>query len=101
MAAFSFSAFDAKVQIDAWTAAAGMAMVEGGVAVATDYTYPAGLHVLGAGDAFVATFVQSLHVGLPLDEAARRGSVAGAIVASQLACSEAMPTLEELEAELA
>jgi 5-dehydro-2-deoxygluconokinase len=55
---------------------------------------------LGAGDAFVAAFVQSLHGGLPLAEAVRRGSVAGAIVASQLACSEAMPRLEELEAEL-
>jgi 5-dehydro-2-deoxygluconokinase len=55
---------------------------------------------LGAGDAFVATFVQSLYSGLPLEEAVRRGSVAGAIVASQLACSEAMPRLEELEAEL-
>jgi 5-dehydro-2-deoxygluconokinase len=56
---------------------------------------------LGAGDAFVAAFVQSLHADLPLDEAVRRGSVAGAIVASKLACSEAMPRLEELEAELA
>jgi 5-dehydro-2-deoxygluconokinase len=56
---------------------------------------------LGAGDAFVASFVQSLHAGLPVEEAVRRGSVAGAIVASQLACSEAMPTLEQLEAELA
>jgi 5-dehydro-2-deoxygluconokinase len=56
---------------------------------------------LGAGDAFVAAFVQSVQAGLPLDEALRRSSVAGAIVASQLACSEAMPTLEELEAELA
>jgi 5-dehydro-2-deoxygluconokinase len=55
---------------------------------------------LGAGDAFAAAFVQSLHVGLPPEEAVRRGSVAGAIVASQLACSEAMPTLEQLEAEL-
>jgi 5-dehydro-2-deoxygluconokinase len=55
---------------------------------------------LGAGDAFVAAFVQSLHAGIRIDEAARRGSVAGAIVASQLACSEAMPRLEELEAEL-
>ncbi|HVR14638.1 MAG TPA: 5-dehydro-2-deoxygluconokinase [Gaiellaceae bacterium] len=55
---------------------------------------------LGAGDAFVATFVQSLHSDLPLEEAVWRGSVAGAIVASQLACSEAMPRLEELEAEL-
>jgi 5-dehydro-2-deoxygluconokinase len=56
---------------------------------------------LGAGDAFVAAFVQSLHADLPVDEAVGRGSVAGAIVASQLACSEAMPTLPELEAELA
>ena len=55
---------------------------------------------LGAGDAFVAAFVQSLHGRRPLEEAVRRGSVAGAIVASQLACSEAMPRLEELEAEL-
>jgi 5-dehydro-2-deoxygluconokinase len=56
---------------------------------------------LGAGDAFIAAFVQALHRGLPLEESARRGSVAGAIVASQLACSEAMPRLAELEAELA
>jgi 5-dehydro-2-deoxygluconokinase len=56
---------------------------------------------LGAGDAFIAAFVQSLHADQPLEEAARRGSVAGAMVAAQLACSEAMPTLHELEAELA
>jgi len=56
---------------------------------------------LGAGDAFIAGFVQSLHSGRPLEEAARRGAVAGAMVAAQLACSEAMPTLQELEAELA
>ena len=46
---------------------------------------------LGAGDAFIAAVVQALHSGLPFEEAVRRGSVAGAIVASQLACSEAMP----------
>ncbi len=56
---------------------------------------------LGAGDAFIAAFVQALYVGLAPEEAVRRGSVAGAIVASQLACSEAMPRLEELEAKLA
>lgn len=56
---------------------------------------------LGAGDAFIAAVVQALHSGLPFEEAVRRGSVAGAIVASQLACSEAMPRLEELEAKLA
>src|SRR5947208_14864305 len=55
---------------------------------------------LGAGDAFIAAFVHSLHTGGSLEEAARRGSVAGAMVASQLACSEAMPSLAELEAEL-
>jgi 5-dehydro-2-deoxygluconokinase len=55
---------------------------------------------LGAGDAFVAAFVEGLHAHRPLDEAVRRGSVAGAIVASRLACSEAMPRLDELEAEL-
>jgi 5-dehydro-2-deoxygluconokinase len=56
---------------------------------------------LGAGDAFAAALVQSLYTGHSLEAAVRRGSVAGAIVASQLACSEAMPTLTELEAELA
>ena len=56
---------------------------------------------LGAGDAFVAAFVQGLHDGRLLEEAVRRGSVAGAIVAAQLSCSEAMPRLGELEAALA
>jgi 5-dehydro-2-deoxygluconokinase len=55
---------------------------------------------LGAGDAFAATLGHSLLRGLSLVEAVRRGTVAGAIVASQLACSEAMPRLEELEAAL-
>ncbi|HMI28653.1 MAG TPA: 5-dehydro-2-deoxygluconokinase [Gaiellaceae bacterium] len=55
---------------------------------------------LGAGDAFIAAFVHGLHTGRSLEEAARRGAVAGAIVASQLSCSEAMPRLAELEAEL-
>jgi 5-dehydro-2-deoxygluconokinase len=55
---------------------------------------------LGAGDAFAAALGQGLLRGLDLVEAARRGSVAGAIVASRLACSEAMPTLEELDAEV-
>jgi 5-dehydro-2-deoxygluconokinase len=55
---------------------------------------------LGAGDAFAAALGQSLLAGLPLVEAVRRGTVAGAIVASRLACSAAMPRLEELEAAL-
>jgi 5-dehydro-2-deoxygluconokinase len=55
---------------------------------------------LGAGDAFAAAVGQSLLAGLSLVEAVHRGTVAGAIVASRLACSAAMPRLEELEAAL-
>jgi 5-dehydro-2-deoxygluconokinase len=55
---------------------------------------------LGAGDAFAAALGQGLLNGLPLAEAVRRGTVAGALVASQLACSEAMPRLVEIEAAL-
>jgi 5-dehydro-2-deoxygluconokinase len=56
---------------------------------------------LGAGDAFAAALGQALLRGLPLTQAVRRGSVAGALVAAQLACSEAMPRLGELEEALA
>ncbi|MBA3366614.1 MAG: 5-dehydro-2-deoxygluconokinase [Actinobacteria bacterium] len=52
---------------------------------------------LGAGDAFAAALGHALLAELPLVEGVRRGTVAGALVASRLACSEAMPRLEELE----
>jgi 5-dehydro-2-deoxygluconokinase len=55
---------------------------------------------LGAGDAFAAALGHALVRGLPLVEGVSRANVAGAIVASQLACSEAMPRLEELEEAL-
>jgi 5-dehydro-2-deoxygluconokinase len=55
---------------------------------------------LGAGDAFAAALGHGLLHGLPLVEAVRHGTVAGALVASALACSEAMPRLEDLEAAL-
>lgn len=53
---------------------------------------------LGAGDAFAAALGHGLLRGLALVDAVRRSTVAGAIVASRLPCSEAMPRLEELEA---
>jgi 5-dehydro-2-deoxygluconokinase len=56
---------------------------------------------LGAGDAFAAALGHGLLRGLSLVDAVRRGTVAGALVAAQLACSEAMPWLDELEAALA
>lgn len=55
---------------------------------------------LGAGDAFAAALGHGLLRGLSLPDAVRRGTVAGALVASQLACSEAMPRLVEIEAAL-
>jgi 5-dehydro-2-deoxygluconokinase len=55
---------------------------------------------LGAGDAFAAAFGQALLRGAQVVEAVRRGTVAGAIVASRLGCSDAMPREDELEAAL-
>jgi 5-dehydro-2-deoxygluconokinase len=55
---------------------------------------------LGAGDAFAAAFGHALLRGASVVEAVRRGTVAGAIVASRLGCSDAMPRLDELEATL-
>jgi 5-dehydro-2-deoxygluconokinase len=52
---------------------------------------------LGAGDAFLAAFTAGLLEGLDPVAAARRGSGAGALVATRLACSDAMPTRPELE----
>jgi 5-dehydro-2-deoxygluconokinase len=52
---------------------------------------------LGAGDAFLAAFTAGLLDGLDPVAAARRGSAAGALVATRLACSDAMPTHAELE----
>ena len=55
---------------------------------------------LGAGDAFAAALGYAIVRGRGLAEGVRLGNIAGGIVASQLACSEAMPKLDELEAAL-
>ena len=52
---------------------------------------------LGAGDAFCASLLDGLLRGDPLEEACRRGNAAGAIVASRLSCSLAMPTRNEVD----
>jgi 5-dehydro-2-deoxygluconokinase len=51
---------------------------------------------LGAGDAFGGALCHGILSGWSLDETIRFASAAGAIVASRLACSEAMPTEEEV-----
>src|SRR5699024_10790592 len=56
---------------------------------------------LGAGDAFGGAFVHGLLRGAGLREMLEFANVAGAIVASRLECSTAMPTTAEVEADLA
>jgi len=55
---------------------------------------------LGAGDAFAAGLGYAIIRGLGLTEGVRLGNAAGAIVAGRVACSEAMPRLDELEGAL-
>lgn len=56
---------------------------------------------LGAGDAFGAALVHGLLSGWDPIRCARYANAAGAIVASRLACADAMPTAAELEAMVA
>jgi 5-dehydro-2-deoxygluconokinase len=55
---------------------------------------------LGAGDSFGGSLCHGLLGGWPLDKTLRYANAAGAIVASRLECSTAMPTADEV-AELA
>jgi 5-dehydro-2-deoxygluconokinase len=52
---------------------------------------------LGAGDAFGGSLVHALLAGWDIERAVRLANAAGAYVASQLACADAMPTMEQLE----
>ena len=56
---------------------------------------------LGAGDAFAAAFCAATLAGEPAATALARANAAGAIVASRLMCSIAMPTAAEIDALLA
>jgi 5-dehydro-2-deoxygluconokinase len=56
---------------------------------------------LGAGDGFGGALCHGLLAGWPLDRALRFANAAGAIVASRLECSTAMPTTAEVESLLA
>jgi 5-dehydro-2-deoxygluconokinase len=52
---------------------------------------------LGAGDAFAAALGAGILRGLPIPDMLRHANAAGAIVATRLACSAAMPTWDEVE----
>lgn len=56
------------------------------------------LNGLGAGDAFGGMLCHGLLAGWPLSRTLAYANAAGAIVASRLACADAMPTLAEVEA---
>jgi 5-dehydro-2-deoxygluconokinase len=56
---------------------------------------------LGAGDAFGGALCHALLAGWELERAMRFCNAAGAIVASRLACADAMPDLAELEEHVA
>ncbi|WP_371623492.1 5-dehydro-2-deoxygluconokinase [Streptomyces sp. NBC_01116] len=56
---------------------------------------------LGAGDAFGGALCHGLLAGWPLGRLVRYANAAGAIVASRLACSSAMPSPGEVEEALA
>jgi 5-dehydro-2-deoxygluconokinase len=55
---------------------------------------------LGAGDAFGGALCHTLLAGWELERSMRFCNAAGAIVASRLACADAMPTTDEVEAKL-
>jgi len=55
---------------------------------------------LGAGDSFGGAVCHGLLEGWPLERVLRFANAAGAIVASRLECSTAMPTTEEVESLL-
>jgi 5-dehydro-2-deoxygluconokinase len=56
---------------------------------------------LGAGDAFGGALCHALLAGWDLERAMRFCNAAGAIVAGRLACADAMPTVDEVEAKIA
>ncbi len=55
---------------------------------------------LGAGDSFGGALCHGLLEGWPLERTLRFANIAGAIVASRLECSTAMPTTDEVDAVL-
>ncbi len=56
---------------------------------------------LGAGDAFGGSLCHGLLAGWELERTMRYANAAGALVASRLACSSAMPTVAEVDGLLA
>jgi len=99
--------------------AASAALLELGVRIAIVKQGPAGVLVrtadsvaevppvpvdvvcgLGAGDAFGGALVHGLLEGWDIERTVRLANAAGSFVAGQLACADAMPTLDDLKEEV-
>ncbi len=90
------------------TSGAELVIVKRGMEGASAFTMNRRVHVsgqrvevvcgLGAGDAFGGAVAHGLLAGWELDRMLRFANAAGAIVASRLACADAMPTPTEVEA---
>ncbi|MFE4048203.1 5-dehydro-2-deoxygluconokinase [Streptomyces sp. YIM B13518] len=80
----------------------GVLAMDGGGRVAEVPPLPVNvLNGLGAGDAFGGALCHGLLAGWDLEKTVRHANAAGAIVASRLECSSAMPTPDEIDAALA
>jgi len=78
----------------------GVLAHDGTVAVEVPPTPVEVVNGLGAGDAFGGAMCHGLLAGWEVERIMRFANAAGAIVASRLACSDAMPTTAEVEAFL-
>jgi 5-dehydro-2-deoxygluconokinase len=79
---------------------AGVLAVDGGTAVEVPPVPVAVVNGLGAGDAFGGALCHGLLAGWELERAMRFCNAAGALVASRLACADAMPEEHEVETML-
>ena len=77
---------------------AGVYASRGGSAVSVPPVPVEVVNGLGAGDAFGGALCHGLLAGWDLERTMRFANTAGAIVASRLACADAMPTADEVRA---
>jgi 5-dehydro-2-deoxygluconokinase len=89
---------DAAATVVAKHGAAGATLYEDGGRTNFPGRHVKVMNGLGAGDAFAAAFGAALLAGRSVRAAAAEGNAAGAIVATRLACSDAMPTRAEVDA---
>ncbi len=74
----------------------GAISFQGGREIRTGVFPVEALKPVGAGDAFLASFLSSHYDGEPLTDCVTKGSAAAALVVTRKGCSDAMPTADEL-----